>query len=298
MAQREINQRANGISRAAIALSALAASLLSLSALAGESSDFTTANKLIHLPQLLSFTSRGTIDTDSSKWSTEKDVEGTDLYTAKTGDEAKAAAMKNSDGALEAFMSYTLKKENAEKEPKNPGGENSSAIFFSKGKLTAFTSCEDDNDKDPIGRICITATEKLCKGLRSGSGVTPEALTEVESFETRALAGILTLRGADHQLDNVVKSGNRLGLKSGLQTTKGQLMALARQVETELSTTKSAADSMVASKAGSLGASKSHKPASTEQVKKAVAAVTTENALAKRVVEKTFPRLKESCSVF
>jgi hypothetical protein len=282
MAQR-MDQRMDQISRTAIVLSVFATSLLSLSALAGESPDFTTANKLVHLPQPLSFTSRGTIDTDSTKWSTEKDVEGTDLYTAKTGDEAKGAAMKNSDGALEAFMSYTLKKESADKEAKKPGEENSSAVFFSKGKLTAFTSCEDDNDKDPIGRICITATEKLCKGLRSGDGVTPEALTEVESFETRALAGILTLRGADHQLENVVKSGNRLGLKSGLQTTKGQLMALARQVETELSTTKDA---------------KSHKPASTEQVKKAVAAITAENALAKRVVEKTFPRLKESCSVF
>ena len=268
------------------ALSALCISLLSLTARAGERPDFTTANKLVHLPQPLSFTSRGTIEIDSAKWSKEKDEEGTDLYTVKMGDETKAAAMKTSDGALEAFMSYTLKKDPADKAAKKPGEENSSAVFFSKGRLTAFTSCEDDNEKDPIGRICITATEKLCQGLRSGEGVTPDALTEVESFETRALAGILTLRGADHQLENVVKSGNRLGLKSGLQTTKGQLMALARQVETELTNGKPTPDS------------KSHKPASAEQVKKAVAVVTAENLLAKRVVEKTFPRLKESCSVF
>ena len=282
-------QRMDQIRRPSVALSILTASLLSLSALAGESPDFTTANKLVHLPQPLSFTSRGTIDTDSSKWSKNKDEEGTDLYTAKTGDETKAAAMKNSDGALEAFMSYTLKKESADQEAKKPGTETSSAVFFSNGLLTAFTSCQDDTDKPPIGRICITATTKLCQGLRSGEGVTPEALTEVESFETRALAGILTLRGSDHQLENVVKSGNRLGLKSGLQTTKGQLMALARQVETELTPAKASTKS---------ADTKSHAPASAEQVKQAVASVTAENALAKRVVEKTFPRLKESCSVF
>jgi hypothetical protein len=165
----------------------------------------------------------GTIEVASSKWKTETSPDGTQLLTAKTA-EARVALMKTHDGKPESFTAYTLS-------PVGPSvqkikQEDSGTIFYSKGQVAAVTSCTNTGLKDSIGRVCVTATPRLCRGLRSTKGIDSEALSEMESYEMRSLAAILTLRGSDHQLENVVNSGNRLGLKNPLQTTKGQLLAI------------------------------------------------------------------------
>jgi hypothetical protein len=46
---------------------------------------------------------------------------------------------------------------------------------------------------------------------------------QLKVLEVRAIATILAMRGPEHQLDNLAKHGNRLGLNNPLQTTKGKL---------------------------------------------------------------------------
>ncbi len=241
-------------------LSVLGSTLLALSANAAVDGDFARTNEIVHLPLAIKVSAQGKIDADTAKWKIEKDPEGTELFTAKSGDETRVAAMKGDDGVLESFTSYVMKKK----------AENSSTVFFTKGKLSAFTSCEASADKDSIGRICVTATPKLCQNLKKGDGIDPATLKEIDLFEMRALAAILTLRGSDHQLENVVKSGNRLGLKSALQTTKGQIYALVKQITKETQKKSDGRD-----------------PA-TEAA---------ESQLAKSVLEKSLPRLKDACVV-
>lgn len=222
-------------------------------------SDFSKVNDLAKLPSSFKVSTDGKIEADLAKWKSEKDADGTEILTAKSGDETKIAAMRTASGSLEAVISYRL----------HSKAELANAALFKDGKLASFTSCETDDGKDSIGRICVTATAKLCQSLRKGAGVEDTTLKEVDIHEMRALAAVLTLRGSEHQLENVVKSGNRLGLKTALQTTKGQLYTLAKQVEKE---TKASRDT----------ASENEKA----------------NKLAKTVLEKTLPRLKEGCATF
>lgn len=228
------------------------------------SAEFQKVNNLAKLPTSLKITAEGKIDADSGKWKIEKDADGTDLLTLKSGDETKVAAMRTSSGELEAVISYTLRSKN----------EFANALLFKEGKLASFTTCETEDGKDSIGRICVTATAKLCQNLRKGAGLEEAVLKEVDVHEMRALAAVLTLRGSDHQLDNAAKTGNRLGLKTALQTTKGQLYTLAKQIAKETKTAGSATSASV-----------------TVDDEKA-------NKLAKSVLEKSLPRLKSGCATF
>lgn len=243
--------------------------------------EFLSASEFVKLPYPLPVDADGKLRLPLTNWTKERDPEGTDLLLAKDGD-AKAAIMREDGGQVEALIAYRLRSAasgEAKSEKKNEERpEDSYGFFFKKGKLAAVTTCEDAAIKSSLGRICVTATAKLCSNLRSGAGVDVETLGEVETFETRALASILTLRGSDHQLENVVKSGNRLGLKSALQTTKGQLMALAKQIAKELG----------------------HSPPETEsksalEQRQIEARAKADSLHAKNVLEKSLPRLKESC---
>ena len=235
--------------------STLVSGLFGIQAKAATDNDFAKATDLIHLPLPYKLSADGKIEADSSKWKIEHDGDSTDLLTSKSGDETRIAAMKNADGAIESFTSYVLK--NAKK------SESDTTVFFDKGKMTAYTTCEDTGAKDSLGRVCVTATPQLCQSLKKGDGVEVETLKQTDLFEMRALAAILTLRGPDHQLENVVKSGNRLGLKSGLQTTKGQIYALVKQ--------------------------------QAKDGKRDLATETAETKLADSVLSKSLPRLKEAC---
>lgn len=199
--------------------------ILTLASPASAAVDYRDAGRFVHAPLEIEQNGK-TYRLKSTTWKHERDTEGTDILSDQK--QAKVAVLKTGDGVIESVISYRLdRKEKASL-------ENSSALFFGDGHLKALTQCEERAEFEKVGRVCITATPKLCRDLRTGQGVNPDDLAGLESFETRALASILTLRGSDHQLDNMVKSGNRLGLKSGLQTTKGQLIALSRQVAREL----------------------------------------------------------------
>ena len=241
--------------------SVVATSLLASQAKAASENDFAKATDLIHLPLPYKLSASGKLEADSSKWKVEHDSEGTDLLTSKSGDETRMAAMNSTDGVIESLTSYTLKN------TKSIKSESATTVFFDKGKMTAFTSCEDTGVKDSLGRVCVTATPLLCRSLKKGDGVEVETLKQVDLFEMRSLAAILTLRGPDHQLENVVKSGNRLGLKSALQTTKGQIYALVKQLSKE-----------------------------SDKKPHDLAVETSESKLAQSVLEKSLPRLKVACS--
>ncbi|RYZ75757.1 MAG: hypothetical protein EOP05_06980, partial [Proteobacteria bacterium] len=175
--------------------------------------------KLLVTPSKLSVSEAGDLKFDTAVWSSAKQPDGTLLLTFTQADkktkkvpEARAAVLRSKEGVLESMTSYESKTT-----------EEATTVFFDGKTVSAFVSCENRNGKD-IGRVCVTATPKLCKAVGEGA-VTPDIVKEMDSFEMRSLAILLTLRGPDHQLENVVKSGNRLGLKSALQTTKGQLLA-------------------------------------------------------------------------
>lgn len=226
-------------------------------ALASSETDYSKAFQLVRLRIPLKIDDAGKIEAETEKWKLDKDPEGTELFTAKTGPETRVAAMKNEDHQLDSLTTYSL------------GGaakaETSYTVFFKKGKLAAFTNCEDANEKSSVGRSCVTATPKLCQNLKKSEGIDPETLKEVDLYEMRSLAAILTLRGADHQLENVVRSGNRLGLKSALQTTKGLIYALAKKLAVKEASKKGAEDE-------------------------------TKDATQK-MLDKALPRLKEACQV-
>ena len=242
--------------------------------------DFEIAGKLVALPTPIAITDKGTLEFDKAKWKVEREGDGTELFTAKTGIEVRLAAMRDTGGSLESVTTYQLKSGEAKDKP-----ESAASVFFSKGKLAAYVTCEDSAEKDSIGRICVTATPKLCQGLRAGNGVAPDALKELESYEMKALAVILTLRGADHQLENVVRSGNRLGLKTALQTTKGQLIALAKQIAKETEKKDSKSPASVDAKSDSAAEEKLVAERAAEDSK-----------MARGVLEKSLPRLKQACS--
>ena len=236
-------------------LTSLLISSYGFQAKAATENDFAKATNLVLLPLPYKLSADGKLEADSGKWKVEHDGDNTDLLTSKSGDETRVAAMKNADGSIESLTSYVLKNEKR--------SESSTTVFFDKGKMTAYTTCEDTGAKDSLGRVCVTATPQLCQSLKKGDGVEVETLKQTDLFEMRALAAILTLRGPDHQLENVVKSGNRLGLKSGLQTTKGQIYALVKQ--------------------------------QAKEPKHDLATETSETKLADAVLEKSLPRLKQAC---
>jgi hypothetical protein len=224
----------------------------------------------IKITATLTITPDGKLQADRKHWTLEKDPDGTDLYTAKGSVSSRVAAVKSNNGHLELLTSFVLK-------DVGPGSGNSppeeaTSLFFAQGQLAALTSCEDTGEKSSVGRVCVTATPKLCQSLKNGGGLDADTLQETEKFEMRSLATLLTLRGSDHQLENVLRSGNRLGLKTALQTTKGQLVTLAKQIEKEQAAAKAPASAQAPDKA---------------QIEQSL--------LAKSVLEKSLPRLKQAC---
>lgn len=187
--------------------------------------DYAEASRFLKVP--LQLTREGQLSFQKTQWERVFDSDGTELLSAKK-EKARAALMRDKDGKPEALISYKLTQKGKSER------ESSNALFFESGKLTAVTTCEQIEKARDLGRVCVTATPALCTDLRAGKGIDTQSLEQTEKYETRALASILTLRGPDHQLDNMIATGNKLGLKSSLQTTRGQILALARQVATEL----------------------------------------------------------------
>ena len=203
---------------------------VSISVSISGASDFTRIAKLVQLPDPVKIANDGKLVIDKSKWASSKEADGTELLTSKVKEpaEARIAVIRSQTTSnIESFTAYSLKGAGAVSGTKQ---ESSASVFFDNGKLKAFTVCEDSGSKDSIGRTCVTATPRLCENLKKSDPIEADTLKVVDTFEMRAIATILTLRGADHQLDNVVRTGNRLGLKSSLQTTKGQLMAFSKQI--------------------------------------------------------------------
>lgn len=241
----------------ATAATASSGATVATTSAARDGNDYALTAKLLVTPARLEINSSGLSEFDKSAWSIEKQDDGTELYTFKKKPEARAAVMRAGDGTLESITTY-----------KTAGKtETAASMTFEKGVARSFTSCEDAGGKD-FGRVCVTATRELCGALKAGT-LQAEQLKETDTAEMRALAILLTLRGADHQLDNMVRSGNRLGLKTALQTTKGQILAMAKEVAIEQHLTSRA-------------------PAGTK--------ASVDEALAQTVLEKSLPRLKQACT--
>lgn len=232
-------------------------------------SDFERANRLFSFPRRPTISVNGMIEADKSTWLASTDSDGTNLFTLKSGTDAKAAAIRKKD-ELESFTAFSLDSSNSD-----PGLklERSGSVSFKNGKITSFTSCEESSGKDSIGRICVTATPSLCRKMRDGEPLTPEVIKELDTSEMRSLALILTLRGSDHQLDNTVRYGNHLGLKSALQTTRGQLVTLAQQIAKEMAAVQKQPSAPRA-------------PSSAEE---------SNTKIARFVLERSLPKLKNTC---
>ncbi|HVK60625.1 MAG TPA: hypothetical protein VM432_03700, partial [Bdellovibrionales bacterium] len=181
---------------------------------------FKLAGELLPTAQKLEFNDAGELAFAKSKWTREVEGKDTELFTAVGPVQGRVAVLRGKDGKTESLTAYKLGA--APDKTAAPSEEEASTMFFEKDQLSAYSTCEERTGEPAIGRICVTATPKLCKALKAGKGVAPEVLKEMDTYEMRGLAILLTLRGSDHQLDNVVRTGNRLGLKSALQTTKGQ----------------------------------------------------------------------------
>lgn len=211
------------------------------------------------LPAKFSVNPRGAVDFDKAKWTLDSQHDGSDLYTLKDKVESKVAVLHASSGELESVTAYKL-----------APTETATTWFYADGRLKASSNCDDRKD---IGRVCVTATPQLCADMKE-SNVTSASMKETDDFEMRALAVLLTLRGSDHQLDNMAKSGNRLGLKTALQTTKGQLLRLSAQIAKETA----------------IAGGKKPEPMNDAAVR--------EDKLARAVIEASLPKLKEACAEF
>lgn len=283
-----------------------------------EANDYKLTSKLIHLPSPLSVKENGTLQFSTKDWKQVKDTDGTQILVSKSkkSPESKAAIIYGPSESLESLTAYSLSEKKSEQSVQS---ETASAVFFNKGKLTAYTQCEDSAEKESLGRICVTATPRLCQALKRGEIVPKEVFKEMDLFEMRSLAMLLTLRGPDHQLDNMVRSGNRLGLKSALQTTKGQLIILAKQIAKELTlkkptslgsvintanaseakpaqgnieATATVAESVNAN-SDSESAPDSREPAASEKATEQRAQY--DSKMARSVLERSIPRLRQAC---
>lgn len=160
---------------------------------------------------------------DSQLWSTETLEDGSEIFTARASSaelEHKRVILR--DGANVSSISFYILTKS--KSSRGPAHEESASIVFHKGRLHALTKCSDNGDKS--GRDCLTVSRLVCGFVKAPEADLPKALNdELKVLEVRALATILTLRGAEHQLENVSRHGGRMGLKDPLQTTKGKLTA-------------------------------------------------------------------------
>jgi hypothetical protein len=185
--------------------------------------DFARITKLLRLPAPFTISQQGKIEAAKIHWQVEQDADGTDLFTSAKGN-ARIAVLKDKSGSLESVTAFSLKSPQAGETPRT---ETDDSLAFKDQTLLAYTRCESSKPAASPERRCLTVTRALCSSLVSKGQVGLDSLHETDSFEMKALAIILTLRGADHQLDNVVHFGNRLGLKSPEQSTRGQIVAAA-----------------------------------------------------------------------
>jgi hypothetical protein len=163
------------------------------------------------------------VDFDDKIWSKEALSDGSEIYkmvaTPAGVEEEKRVILRDGEN-VSSITSFALSKD----EKKKTVHEESASVIFHKGSLYAVTQCRDENDK--AGRNCLTVTRELCSYVAKPATEFPKVVgDQLKVLEVRALATILALRGADHQLENMAKHGNRLGLKNPLQTTKGKLTA-------------------------------------------------------------------------
>ncbi len=156
------------------------------------------------------------VEFDARDWSLETLADGSEIFTFKGRAQEQKRVILRDNGQLSSISAYTLAA------GAKPAREESSSVVFHKGRVHALTKCTDAGGKE--GRDCLTVTPGVCEYVNGPALGFPAKLSEeLKVLEVRALATILTLRGADHQLENVSRHGSRLGLKDPLQTTKGKL---------------------------------------------------------------------------
>lgn len=164
------------------------------------------------------------VDYDEKIWSKESLADGSEIYkmvATPVGVEEQKQVVLRAGENLSSITSFALVKD----AKKKTVHEQSASVLFHKGALYSVTQCRDENDKN--GRNCLTVTRELCSYVTPPEKeVFPVMLAaQLKVLEVRALATILAIRGPDHQLENIAKHGNKLGLKNPLQTTKGKLTA-------------------------------------------------------------------------
>jgi hypothetical protein len=164
-------------------------------------------------------TAGGKIEFDKKIWTLSKDEEGSEVYLAKRplgATEQKRTVIRNDDQSIRTISEYSLNKDRK---------ENYWFVFFLDQKLAAATTCTDDT-KDGL-RTCSTAIPSVCKSLptsKAAGWTLPKAIVpDVDLVEKRALATVITMRGESHQVENMAKTGNLIGLKHKMQTTRGRL---------------------------------------------------------------------------
>lgn len=160
----------------------------------------------------------GKIEFDKEVWTQSKDEEGSEIFTAKKpkgATEQKRTVIRNDDQTIRTISEYSIANNK----------ENFWFVFFLDQKLAAATTC---TDKTADGlRKCATAIPSVCKSLPTSKAVDwtlpKPVVPDVDLVEKRALATVLTMRGEGHQMENMAKTGNLIGLKHKLQTTRGRL---------------------------------------------------------------------------
>ncbi len=179
-----------------------------------------------HAPRDWEVKSDGTIEFDKNLWTASKDDEGSEVFIFKkpTGaTEQKRTVIRNDDQSIRTISEYRL----VDKK------ENYWFVFFLDQQLAAATTCTDKTS-DGL-RSCTTAIPSVCKSLpadKTTEWTLPKAIVpDVDLVEKRALATVLSMRGEGHQMENMAKTGNLIGLKHKLQTTRGRLTAAPVKTE-------------------------------------------------------------------
>jgi hypothetical protein len=183
-----------------------------------KASDYQRGQAFLPPTSGLQILDNGKIQVDQKKWDRETELGGTEIFSYKRTSadpkqlEDKAVIVRNG-AELASIASYELGR-------KSHPGEISSSIEFSNGQIASVTQCED---KIKPGRSCLTVNSPLCSALERKQPISNEVMGKLERTEVHALALILTLRGSDHQMENLASTGNRFGIRSKNQTTKGQI---------------------------------------------------------------------------
>ena len=202
----------------------------------------THTTQFIPTDKTWKFDSQGDVLFDKKLWSFERQGDGSEIFIEKTGNKEPmmkrlVMLLENGVRAFSHFKLFTPKdKQRKEKE------EVSSFVFQSKGLIESVTQCEDRGAKPE--RTCTTVTRPMCQYVNAMVARTIEQdklesdpaklgpilivptksiLIDAERLEIKALATIITLRGADHQLDNLVRTGSLMGVKKVTQTTRGRI---------------------------------------------------------------------------